>query len=332
MTRTRIPPWLMVVVILIAFGGGALYVRHFVENVLKPRQLAQHREKISRDIALADEQFRRKRWMAAVQQYQFVLRAYPSDLDAARRGAIQHRAGAALRQEGLRKRDKALLDRARTALMEALTLNDDIAPSVYRETQSELGRLHATYFELSGDRAALDASLAAWRAALRVTNAAEDPAAYAEIWLQVGNALRSIYEARPESGDIAPALDAYGRALEVSTQTADPAGHARAQVERAAALLAAAPRQSTHRYSTWAADALQQALTALDGDADRPAYGRAQKLLGDAYMLLASHPPSNLPDNWHYQHKYRHESLARRAYELAEQAGVPRGAETKSPN
>lgn len=47
-------------------------------------------------------------------------------------------------------------------------------------------------------------------------------------------------------------------------------------------------------------------------------------------MLIAANPPSGLSANWAYQHRYRHESLARVAYDLAEEAGVSRGADVKT--
>ena len=99
---------------------------------------------------------------------------------------------------------------------------------------------------------------------------------------------------------------------------------------RAATWIVIAQQRAPARNAKLALDALEDALEWVQAKSQPRTFGTAQKLLGDTYMLIAAHPPSSMPANWAYQHKYRHESLARMAYQRAEQAGVSRGAEVKT--
>lgn len=312
------------VLILVGLGVTLWAATDYIENTVKPRRIAERRAKIEAEIAEADRAVARRRYAAAARRYRYVLNAYTDELAAAVRGDLWHRLGRAHRLAAERKEPRTHLAAAVEALERALELRPPGTDAqAHLASREELGRVRHARYAVTGEAAELEAAIAAFEAAL--AEVAPDDEWQARLHRLAGNALRDRYAAEPEAAPLEPALAHYRQALETDALGGATTERAELLVELATAHVLRArnlgrPREEAQR----AVSALEPALEAVTRAEQPRTYGHIQKLLGDAYTLIAEDPPPRMSASRRYQHTYRYESRARIAYDKAEQVGISR--------
>lgn len=276
---------------------------------------AREAERNAQRLSVATDMAEAARLAFAAADYLDAARRYGEAAERAPQGARERWAYYAAQGDALRERGDRFADRV--ALESALSVYQDRALPLasqesaridWGDTQARIGRVHFVLAE-SGVDGAVEASIAAFRAAAAALSRREAPDLWASAIDDLGNAVLRRAWVGADAAAVAEAIEHYRQALEVRTRAHDPRAWAETQQNLGLALYLAG-RDGDDSSLTASAQAFDAALSVYSRDATPLEWARAHnnlsltlmevgRISGDAGMLrLAVESAEHASELW----------------------------------
>lgn len=317
-------PWILAVLILMSLGAAMWAVTNYIQHTVRPRQRAALEARIAEAVSRAEARYRLGKFARALEDYQHVLRTFDADLTRENKGQITQQVGLCHLELAKQRDPQTHLDRAVTALQEALAfLPAGEFPIAHAGARNHLGDGFRQRFQVESKPEHADQAIAAYQSALALYAETSDAVAQSQTLNRLGDMHRDLYRAGNPSME--QALQFYEQARVALAAEPDAATLGATLANTGLAYLTLARRSGGSRDLKRAIAQFDKALNQLDAETSPREYATVHKHLGDAYTLLAeTRPGSSTNRALHTQNVIAYRNRAKAAYRIAENFGIQR--------